>query len=824
MTGNEKRISVSLCHVMKLLVTLILTAIMLCGGSSGVEPKFKGIIIAEPSNLINLESTTTYNVFCILIKAPLGTNSTHMTLRSKGIFKSEIYNDTTIVARYKLEPNTSCDSISYQCKVSIPETVGGKLRTSGLAIKRITLGRPPNDILPGELSCVLEQQSFIHCQFPLKTSCDSTPTKYALSTITVNGLSKCKHLKQIGTTYTWDSRNTSCGFSMNDSSTLFQLDIGNDFGNKSMKFDMVHDDIVRPGKPESLSASKVDATSATVTWTMPELNVTRSLMYKFQLISEFNVGDIPRYVHNPLMIFSYAVQNLIPYTQYTLNISVKVIPDKNRYNEDLYWSDYGSVSFKTLAHRPITAPAVVPGSYSLKKRNTDRMDVSVFWESIPKYLHNGTGFGYNVTAYSHNYSFTKKVNVSTYTFNNLPIGHYWIRISCFNDEGESASFSELQIFPPMDYRQPQIRSVFKDKGYNVSWIEPQTTNLSNYTLMYCNFTSQGTCKNTIRFVTIPPDRTSLLIAEENTLNFAISANYADNYSSELSWLQCVVAPRTSGLGHPKFLIESVTMDSMVVRMVASCEEHSYYERMQVRVQTMDGHVVSNKSYDHYVEKVLLDGLESNTIYEVIVSVFDGSGDSTEERVKICSAWSGIWIFVVIMIIFGAIVTVIIVTVFVRRLRFVLDIEVQLPDKLVEVQEDTSESESESISESESEYGNNEIYIPCPTIPEEPAPIAEEIADDETVYLSVATLLADSQISTITKSPITVGGSYIEMTSLIRPPTAGHPGAANVDANGNYEQMHQTDKRSEIVAQSAGYVKIDLFINRARTGNYTQMIV
>lgn len=820
MTGNETRISVSSCHAMKLLVTLILTASMLCAGNVGVESKLIGDIIVEPSKVINLANTTTYNIFCVLKEAPQGINSTHMTLSSTGIINSEqfqIYNRTTIVARHKLEPNTSCGPIKLQCKVKFPET-------RGFAFTKITLERPPNDILPDELTCVLEQQRFIHCQFPTRLSCNSS-MKYALSTVSVNGLSKCETRIENGTTHVWDSQNDPCGFSVNELSTLFQLDIGNCFGNKTMKFNMVHDDIVRPGKPESLSASKVDATSANVTWTMPELNVSRSFMYKLQLISEFNVNGTTKYVKSAQMIFSYSVQNLIPYTQYTLNISAKVMADKERYNEDLYWSEYGSVSFKTLAHRPITAPAMVPGSYSLKKGNTDRMDVSVFWEPISKHLHNGTNFGYYVEAYSDSYSFTENVNVSTCTFYNLPLGHYRVRIKSFNDEGESANFSEIQIFPPMDNRQPQLRSVLKDGGYNVSWIAPQVTELSNYTLMYCHSTSQGTCRDTIRFVTIPKDVTSFAIDEGNPLNFAISANYGDNYSSELSWQQCVVAPRTSRLGHPKFLIESVTTVSMVVRMMASCEEHSFYERMQVRVRTMEGHVVFNKTYDYYVEKMLLDGLKSSTNYEVIVSVFDASGDSTEKKVEVCTAWSGIWILVVIILIFGAIVTVIVVTVAVRRLKLLLDIKVQLPNGLLEVQEDTSDYESESNSESESESEHNKMYIPCPTIPEEPEPIAEEIAHNEPFYLPEELFHAGPQISATTGSPTTVGGPYIEMASLIRSSNTGQPvSPTSVDCNGNYEQMHPPNKSSEMVVRSSGYVKIELLINRARTGNYTQTIV
>ncbi|KAL1403822.1 hypothetical protein pipiens_005549 [Culex pipiens pipiens] len=441
------------------------------------------------------------------------------------------------------------------------------------------------------------------------------------------------------------------------------------------------------------------------------------------------------------------------------------------------------------------------------------MNVSVFWEPIPDHLHNGTGFGYRVTAVSDSGNrFTKKVNLPTCTFSNLLIGHYRIQVSSFNDEGESETYNEMQIFPRIDNRQPQIRSVFKSGGYNVSWFVPEKANPSSYTLMYCHFTSQATCHESTQFVTLPAARTFFVTTQDSALNFAVAANYPDNYSSELSWQHCVVAPRTSRLAVPKYHVESITADSMTVRMVGRCEEHSYYARMQILVRALDGQLAMNESYDHFVEEIVVDRLKSSTDYGVNVTVFDGFGKSEHEVTRRTTASSGIWILILVLAAFGAAAMVFIMVVAVRRLKCVLDIKVDVPIGLLEDQEDSVE---ESEADDHEEYYN----LTCPPIPEESESVAEEIHYPKPASIPEEPAPTEPVITAPQEIPTIGGGrSYIEMTSWKRPPGAGQP-----DGNGNYEQMHPPNKHSVIV-RSTVYVQMNLFINRARTGNYTQTIV
>lgn len=151
--------------------------------------------------------------------------------------------------------------------------------------------------------------------------------------------------------------------------------------------------------------------------------------------------------------------------------------------------------------------------------------------------------------------------------------------------------------------------------------------------------------------------------------------------------------------------------------------------------------------------------------------------------------------------------VLIMIVAVRRLKCVLNIKVDVPIGLLEDQEDAVEESEESDHE---EYYN----LTCPPIPEESESFAEEIH-----YPKPASIPEEPVITASPEIP-TSGreGSYIEMASWKRPPRADQP-----DGNANYEQMQSPNKQNVIV-RSTGYVQMNLFINRARTGNYTQTIV
>lgn len=810
MTGN--RISVSTCHAMKLIVTLILAMeIFDFPPSYYATAETSAIIVAEPSNFINLENTTAYNVLCTITEAPPDVNSSVLNFYDiyENIIKSEVLNETTILTRVNVQPNAACETKRYDCMMSKSEEL------TGLAAEEISLGRPPAVISQDDLTCILEHLNYMHCQLPVPIQCDDSDADLKLSTVLRDEFLECNWRQQEDFIH-WDSRNNACDFSMTDPSTHFELGIRNKVGAQIMMFNVTHGDIVRPDKPSHLTAVRVNPTTANVTWNMQKLNLLRQFKYEFRLISGNGSGDFIRFVTESKMISSYLVEDLIPHTNYTFKVRVQIVPEITRPSDDLYWSESGSVTFKTVAHRPMTAPTVAPGTYSIKKRTNGQLNVSIFWEAIPNHLHNGTGFGYRVTAVSNTgYNFTDEVNVSTYTFTYLPIGHYRIQVSSFNDEGASDHFNEMQIFSRLDDdRRPQIRAVFKADGYNVSWIAPKKSNPSNYTLMYCHFTSQGTCHDAIQFVTIPAGRTFFVTPQDSMLNFAVSANYADNYSSELSWQHCVVAPRTSRLGAPKYLIESVTVDSMTVRMVERCEEHSFYERMEIHVRNLKGKVVWNTGKDHYVEVIHVEGLESSTEYEVVVTVFDGFGKSSEKVTRSRTESKGIWLHLSVIIIFAAAAIVFIVIVAIQKLRFVLDIKVDIPIGLLEDQKDSVE-----VSEPDD---HEEFYnLTCPTIPEESELVAADSCHPDPVSTPEEPIPVESGVAASAEIPITREGPYIEMLSWKRPPETDQPPI--IDANGNYEQMHAPSKQSMIV-RSTGYVKMNLFINRARTGNYTQTMV
>uniref|UniRef100_A0A8D8PD86 Cytokine receptor n=1 Tax=Culex pipiens TaxID=7175 RepID=A0A8D8PD86_CULPI len=202
--------------------------------------------------------------------------------------------------------------------------------------------------------------------------------------------------------------------------------------------------------------------------------------------------------------------------------------------------------------------------------------------------------------------------------------HYRVQISCYNDEGSVDNHNELHVFPRNPSHQPKIKRVLNSAQFELSWHAPtHQQDLTSYTVMYCNYISANVCQDSIRFAVVPPNTTKLRISSTQTLNFAVSANFA-HFSTPLSWQECIVSPADVGIGQPKFDVIDVRGDSLVLLFHNGCIERSFYDRMRLLVWK-GSDVVFRADFEPYRDRFAVQGLSPGTEYAVQVLAYDGLG-------------------------------------------------------------------------------------------------------------------------------------------------------------------------------------------------------
>ncbi|EDS44052.1 tyrosine phosphatase [Culex quinquefasciatus] len=586
--------------------------------SNVIKPS--GKITISPS-VVDLDSNVTfYTVCCRLdsVQDGLDSSSLHIELQNERI-KSEILNESTIVAVQQVNSGMleKCGVWKYTCYS------GG----SGLDVARVTVGRIPANILPAEIRCISEDLRDLRCEVPIKRPCD-LETSYKMMMNYRFGSSLCS-VDVVGGNLVYDSsdENQRCIYRNGVEALRFELEVINAIGRKVMSFELNNYDLVRPGPVVRLRVINVTSRDLEIRWVqeMSLDHLQRTFEYQFQLISDHG-SNISTVEKTPTMIYQYSMNNLQPFTNYTLKVRLWLVPKTPRSFDDEYWSEWRSVSFKTLASKPDQAPKTVPGAFSFKAWHDKLATFDVYWEHVPKYLQNGPGFRYNVSAISDTgqtfYPVQSPSTSPVATFENMNNAHFRVLISCFNDEGSVENHNELHVFPPNPSHQPKIKRVLNSAHFEVSWHAPtHQQDLTSYTVMYCNYTSANVCQDSIRFAVVPPNTTDFRISSTSTLNFAVSANFA-HFSTPLSWQECIVSPADLGIGQPKFDVIDLRGDSLVLLFNNGCIERSFYDQMRLLVwKGME--VVLRADFETYRDRFAVQGLSPGTEYAVQVLAYDG---------------------------------------------------------------------------------------------------------------------------------------------------------------------------------------------------------
>lgn len=638
------------------------------------------------SNVINLNlNQTTYTIGCTINHTgsvetdAISRDLTMLDLR-RIPYVTEVINDTTIIHKMNLQNNGSCGVKEFICR----------LNRSMIDSRTFYVGKPPPPIQPIDFKCISYNRKRLLCQFNRQYSCRLV-TDYHLSMIRLNSHNTC-NLTDNGTTLSFDSNSDTCVFSSGHRSLSFMIEATNIIGKTESMLIVDHFDIVQPEKPSNLHVSSLEVTSANITWSMSYMlyNLNRSFEIEFNLISKYDVHtSFKNIILTKNQQLMHQFKDLFAFTNYTLKMRARVVPKSERHFEDEYWSEWASVSFHTKACPPYEPPRVFPGAYSFKERRENLVTVVVYWEQVPEYHHNGPGFGYAIYARSntgHNLT-VNNLNNGVALFQKARTDEvYNVYFSSYNNEGRSENINIMKVYPHLDAYQPKIRRMFYNDSYHLQWFPADNAeNLSNYTIMYCTYSTTGSCHGSIQFDTLPANATSYVLNSNKPLTFALAVNY-QWHSSELTWPMCTVSP-ASTVNQITFKFSDITEHSLVLHLQLSCMDQYLIDQLNVRYwPTKDYENMVNQTYLPYNTIILINDLLIDTDYEVVVTAYDDRGHTSEAKSSVRTKNKEFLVELLLFLLFGMLVMAFIATTATRRVKKIMNIKVEIPTGLLGIDE------------------------------------------------------------------------------------------------------------------------------------------
>lgn len=790
---------------------LVIAAVMLCCVACSALSEERGYIYGNvyfsPSR-IDLESNVTfYTVGCELESTGWGIDSRFLSLYHKTAkVESQIVNDTTIEQKVDLQHSKEsevCGKKTYTCKLN--QTV--------VHSATILIGKAPpiNDLT--DFRCISENRDYLVCTFPHSECMESVSTKYKLEMIKHHESSNCMLEKLSDKTIKFDSQSGWCPFSARDRSFTFELKASNVFGKTETEIHLNHYDFVRPAAPRVLEVLNISCTSLDVAWNLNSklINLERQLEFKISLVSDYEdkTTSTNRSFEANERLYHH-LHGLTPYTQYKLSIQARVVPMKPRVSESDYWSQWASTTFRTKACRPTKAPVTVPGAYSMREITGNFATVDVFWLKIPHHLQNGSSFKYNVSATdkSGQRHLPSVVRNETATFQQLKIGYYRVEVSCYNEKGPANDINVIEIFPPEENLKPTIKRALWDDGNQLSWYPvPDLHNLLNYTIVYCRFTATGTCRDGIQFENVSASETVFHVSSKDVLNFAVAAIYR-NYSSDLSWRQCVVYGDQRP-GQPKFSITDISVDSFIIRMNDTCVDRSLVQRYEISVRDeVENTLVRNISFYPHIPVVSVKGLSSDTDYKVLVMASHDSASPRHEMV-VRTAQSDSLLSPILYLLGGLAILVALCIHYSRKVKKMMNIKVDIPLGLIGIDEskktENNCKDSEKVRSVDNVSSTKDSIKIARTANEEQSTVPSQRKLDETSNSPIPAQLSASSDNlqrlrkTLNMAPDNLYILPEQMVlSVAEKPTENHFSAISTTSSGYVDLNEIASKTSKVV--------------------------
>lgn len=459
---------------------------------------------------------------------------------------------------------------TYTCRISKPSKF--------MEMKELIVGDKPSPVQ--NFACLLYDYEYWNCTFQAN---ERVPTTYKVQYRISRLLYDCPCVEV--------NRGYECKtqlFRKTHPNYTFVVKSKNCFGEREEWFTIQASKNVIPADLE-LKVERANSTEAQLHWniiTMNEMLFEKGFVIKGKYRSQYdetwhNIAKFQTIRKSSTL----TLKRLFGNTEYEVMLKVKA--NKSRSSPEMW--RYANVKFHTLSEPPERSPEIDPGAFHIDNNDC----AHVFWQDIPEYSRNGTGFTYILNASRRDTpgsGITRKwpeFSTNKYFYNEIcGKGFYEFRIRSKNDEGLSTEASSIivniqpnrtQILP----KPVQIKATYNDQVYKLRWKAPEFAeklNLMSYTVFRCSSKafSFELCESPIIFQRVPAHQTKIEFPNElgnsGTMIFAVSANYKED-SSGMATTLCIPHENTV-LWQLDPKNDTVTSNTIKVEWVMMCEQRA----------------------------------------------------------------------------------------------------------------------------------------------------------------------------------------------------------------------------------------------------------
>ncbi|XP_066909365.1 cytokine receptor [Halyomorpha halys] len=211
---------------------------------------------------------------------------------------------------------------------------------------------------------------------------------------------KCHNKSDIEDNFCHWSLETNPRYRLPYENYYFQLTGVNMFGSLVRNYKINHFAVVVPRKPENLSSVNFTSSSLTISWVIPSHLRVFPPGIKDKVIYQ-SKWDPPNYwkeVNTSSVIKESGrrVLNItgLKYGNTIYDIRV-LLKSKKAEDEEKWWSEPATITFRTKPAVPGMSPKTDVGSFECKAQETFR-NIYIYWQQIPQYEENGEDLEYKI--------------------------------------------------------------------------------------------------------------------------------------------------------------------------------------------------------------------------------------------------------------------------------------------------------------------------------------------------------------------------------------------------------------------------------------------
>lgn len=663
-------------------------------------------------------------------------NGSHLALKFNDSYVPQdrlVYGSSSIL--FRKDSAEYSDTGTYYCNLRVPD------RTLHVCATLVTVGEKPLQV--EDFKCISYFYRNLTCSWRIPEA--NVRSNYTLGEMFApleshKGFSReCPSIPELRTpsSCTWNL-SSSPSYRKEASRFHFILTGRNDLGTRNWSYVFEHLEILKISEPTDFERSAVTERSITVSWRPPveqsenpKLQVSYELGYLSQYEDEWKELHI-------LDQTSHMVQGLTPYTNYTFRLRARA----SRAVMAELWTKSVFLVQETLSDLPDTPPRISRSGFKVQNYQSKR-SVTLNFETITKKHWCGATLRYLVECCEDDPLEDKCENktsqVSTVTFENLHRNAaYKFRLWSLNENGVSKVHSSVHVDRHDDLMNaPQdIKVMALSSGeYEVSWRPPAKTSHAQsgpstssspvpeeeeasppgYTVFWCPrmLPRSYSCNQSLEWRRLAPNVTStvLLLEPDRVYQFAVAAQSMPK-ASEMAWTSCVIPVSKELEKITQVSLERDGPHSLLIRWQLECSAlKSFVDSYQVeacavadKYRKMALHDAAGCQYSSYdpqsckvynvtnadAEELLLDGLETNSVYRGVVRAFS-NGKLTDDSPVQCARTESVGPAISLVVgvaVGGALgLTVLVLVLYLlarwmkKKVDMIKEIKIQLPDGL-----------------------------------------------------------------------------------------------------------------------------------------------